>query len=304
MKKMKWITIVLILLLFTACNQADEARNDNMQNRGTTGQLSSDYTTESSDEFPHTKPIQIQHAKYDYTVQNSQEITRAEIEKLLPTDVLQQLPQNIRHITVEDLERFIPEGAAQLSPEQIMERIQRGGGQGHVQPPTQPERPQQRPEQQRPEAPDETVEQQPAPETEQPEQEETAQQTEGISEVEQQVIDLTNQERRNNGLPELQADSSLSHVAREKSRDMQQNNYFSHTSPTYGSPFDMMRDYGVSYNSAGENIAQGQRSAQEVVQAWMNSEGHRANILSTDFTHIGVGYIEQGNYWTQMFISR
>ncbi|MCK0473125.1 CAP domain-containing protein [Halalkalibacter sp. APA_J-10(15)] len=304
MKKMKWITIVLTLLLFTACNQADEARNGNMQNRGTIGQLSSDYTTESSEEFPHTKPIQLQHAKYDYTVQNSQEITRAEIEKVLPTDVLQQLPQNIRHITVEDLERFIPEGATQLSPEQIMERIQQGGGHGHVQQPTQPERPQQGPDQQRPEAPDETTEQQPDQETEQPEQEDTEQQTEGISEVEQQVIDLTNQERRNNGLPELQADSSLSHVAREKSRDMQQNNYFSHTSPTYGSPFDMMRDYGVSYNSAGENIAQGQRSAQEVVQAWMNSEGHRANILSNDFTHIGVGYIEQGNYWTQMFISR
>ena len=73
---------------------------------------------------------------------------------------------------------------------------------------------------------------------------------------------------------------------------MQKNNYFSHTSPTYGSPFDMMRDQGVSYKSAGENIAQGQRTPQEVVQAWMNSEGHRRNILNSNYTHIGVGMIQ------------
>jgi uncharacterized protein YkwD len=85
---------------------------------------------------------------------------------------------------------------------------------------------------------------------------------------------------------------------------MQENNYFSHTSPTYGSPFDMIRDFDISYNSAGENIAQGQRSPEEVVQAWMNSEGHRANIMNGDYTHIGVGYNESGNYWTQMFISK
>ena len=85
---------------------------------------------------------------------------------------------------------------------------------------------------------------------------------------------------------------------------MQQNNYFSHASPTYGSPFDMMRDQGVSYRSAGENIAKGQRTPQEVVQAWMNSEGHRRNILSSDYTHIGVGYDPNGHHWTQMFIEK
>lgn len=120
----------------------------------------------------------------------------------------------------------------------------------------------------------------------------------------QQVIDLTNGQRSKNGLPALKADTQLNGVAQKKSADMQQKNYFSHTSPTYGSPFDMMRDFGVTYKSAGENIAQGQRTPQEVVNAWMNSEGHRKNILSRDFTHIGVGYEKTGNHWTQMFIGK
>ena len=80
--------------------------------------------------------------------------------------------------------------------------------------------------------------------------------------------------------------------------------YFSHTSPTYGSPFEMMRSFGISYRSAGENIAKGQKSPAAVVNAWMNSSGHRANILNKSFTHIGVGYIADGSYWTQMFISK
>jgi uncharacterized YkwD family protein len=125
-----------------------------------------------------------------------------------------------------------------------------------------------------------------------------------ISSVESRVIELTNAERRRAGLPALQADTKLSNVAREKSRDMQQKGYFSHQSPTYGSPFDMMRDFGITYQSAGENIAKGQRTPEEVVQAWMNSEGHRKNILSGNYTHIGVGYAETGNHWTQMFIKK
>ncbi|WP_062046579.1 CAP domain-containing protein [Bacillus sp. JCM 19034] len=301
MKKLSMLFISFALLLVACNNQADEARNEGF------GQLSSDYTSQSSEEFPHTSPIQIQHAKYDYTVQNSVEINRNDIERLLPDEVMQRLPQNIHHITVDDLHRLIPEGATQLTPEQIMERINQGKGQ-HQQPaqPAQPEQPAQ-PQQGnesggQPEAP--SGQQPPQQETEQPDRTEAPQQTEGISTIEQQVIDLTNQERRNQGLSELQADSSLSQVAREKSKDMQQNSYFSHTSPTYGSPFDMMRDFGISYRSAGENIAQGQRSAQEVVQAWMDSQGHRENIMNPDYTHIGVGYVEQGNYWTQMFISR
>jgi uncharacterized YkwD family protein len=147
-------------------------------------------------------------------------------------------------------------------------------------------------------APAPTEEAEPAPE-----QKTTPTGTE-ISAFEARVIDLTNEQRRKNGLSNLQPDTALSNVAQEKSNDMQAKNYFSHTSPTYGSPFDMMRDFGVSYTSAGENIAMGQRSAEEVVNAWMNSEGHRKNILSPNFTHIGVGHTSQGNYWTQMFIGK
>lgn len=125
-----------------------------------------------------------------------------------------------------------------------------------------------------------------------------------LSQFEQQVVDLTNQERAKNGLAPLKVDETLSKVAREKSRDMSANRYFSHTSPTYGSPFDMMKQFGVSYRTAGENIAMGQRTPQEVVNAWMNSEGHRANILNSNFTHIGVGYVQNGHYWTQQFIGK
>jgi uncharacterized YkwD family protein len=125
-----------------------------------------------------------------------------------------------------------------------------------------------------------------------------------VSAFEQQVVELTNQERAKNGLPALKLDVELSKVARDKSKDMQTKNYFSHTSPTYGSPFDMMKAYGVSYKSAGENIAMGQRSPEEVVQAWMNSQGHRENIMNPNFTHIGVGHVATGNYWTQMFIGK
>ena len=86
---------------------------------------------------------------------------------------------------------------------------------------------------------------------------------------------------------------------------MKDKGYFSHTSPTYGSPFDMMKNFGISYSYAGENIAKGQRSPQQVMNGWMNSSGHRANILSANFTEIGVGYTVDQNgttYWTQMFI--
>lgn len=125
--------------------------------------------------------------------------------------------------------------------------------------------------------------------------------------IENQVIQLTNQERAKHGLRPLKANWELSRVARYKSADMRDKNYFSHTSPTYGSPFDMIKSFGLSYRSAGENIAAGQSTPQQVVQAWMNSEGHRANILNAGYTEIGVGYAKGGSqryYWTQMFISK
>ncbi|TLS37660.1 SafA/ExsA family spore coat assembly protein [Pseudalkalibacillus caeni] len=123
----------------------------------------------------------------------------------------------------------------------------------------------------------------------------------------QQVMDLTNQQRAKYGLSPLKWDWQLARVARYKSADMRDKGYFSHQSPTYGSPFQMMKNFNINYRSAGENIAAGQRTPQEVVNAWMNSKGHRENILKSGYTHIGVGYVKggsYGHYWTQMFISK
>ncbi len=125
-----------------------------------------------------------------------------------------------------------------------------------------------------------------------------------ISAIEQAVLDLTNAERQKAGLQPLQADRNLMNSARQKSTDMASNNYFSHTSPTYGSPFDQMKANGVTYKSAAENIAMGQRTAEEVVKGWMESPGHRQNILTPGFTHIGIGFDKNGNYWTQQFIQK
>ena len=124
------------------------------------------------------------------------------------------------------------------------------------------------------------------------------------ADIEQQVVDLVNKERAAYGLKPLSVDWEVARVAEHKSQDMLNKNYFSHTSPTYGSPFEMLKNYGIKYRSAGENIAKGQRSAQEVVNAWMNSSGHRANILNSSYTHIGVGYVSNGHYWTQLFIQK
>lgn len=122
--------------------------------------------------------------------------------------------------------------------------------------------------------------------------------------LEAEVFRLTNVEREKHGLEAFSFDEKLDTVASLKSQDMAENNYYSHTSPTYGSPFEMMKYYGVSYFTAGENIAKGQASAESVVQAWMDSPGHRANILNTDFTKLGVGAYAGNDrrlLWTQMF---
>jgi uncharacterized YkwD family protein len=123
--------------------------------------------------------------------------------------------------------------------------------------------------------------------------------------VEQQVLSLVNEERAKSGLPSLKMDTAISNVAILKSEDMRDNNYFNHTSPSYGSPFDMMKSFGISYEYAGENIAAGQPSADAVMKSWMNSPGHKANILNKNYTHIGIGHVTGGkyaHYWTQQFI--
>lgn len=119
-----------------------------------------------------------------------------------------------------------------------------------------------------------------------------------------QVVNLVNKERKANGLSALSSDSQLAKLAQLKAEDMAKNGYFSHTSPTYGSAFDMMKTYGVSYKTAGENIAKGQKTAASVMDGWMNSSGHRANILKSDYTKIGVGYAKSPDgttYWVQIF---
>ncbi|WP_410902420.1 SafA/ExsA family spore coat assembly protein [Priestia filamentosa] len=121
---------------------------------------------------------------------------------------------------------------------------------------------------------------------------------------EEKVIALTNKERAKVGLPALKANWELSRVARYKAEDMRDNHYFDHNSPTYGSPFTMMKNFGIQYKSAGENIAAGQQTPEEVVAGWMNSPGHKANILNKDYNTIGVGYAKGGSYgtyWSQMF---
>lgn len=125
-----------------------------------------------------------------------------------------------------------------------------------------------------------------------------------VTAYESEVVRLVNKKRAKYGLKPLTQDWQLSRVARYKSEDMRRLGYFSHTSPTYGSPFEMMHSFGISYRTAGENIAKGYKSPEAVVEGWMNSPGHRANILNSTYTHIGVGYVASGNYWTQMFISK
>ncbi|NOU96512.1 hypothetical protein GC093_25315 [Paenibacillus sp. LMG 31456] len=127
-----------------------------------------------------------------------------------------------------------------------------------------------------------------------------------LSAEEQQMIDLVNQARQQAGLAPLTINSDLSQTARLKSKDMVDNNYFSHESPTYGSPFDMMKQFGISYSSAGENIACNQ-TVTAAHQALMNSPGHKANILSSDFTEIGIGIVDGGScgkMLTQQFIRK
>ena len=125
--------------------------------------------------------------------------------------------------------------------------------------------------------------------------------------LENEVVRLVNVQRSRNGLAPLLVNSNLSRIARLKAQDMINKRYFSHYSPTYGSPFEMMQAFGIRFYSAGENIAMGQTTASTVMNSWMNSTGHKANILSVNFKEIGVGSARDSSgrlFWTQMFIIR
>lgn len=128
----------------------------------------------------------------------------------------------------------------------------------------------------------------------------------GLTADELEVFNLINEQRTKNGLSALKIDSEVQKVARIKAKDMVNNNYFSHTSPTYGSPFDMLNSFKVSYKTAGENIA-GNSSNSAAVTAWMNSSGHKANILNSSFNYTGVGVVNGSKYgkiYVQMFIGK
>lgn len=131
-------------------------------------------------------------------------------------------------------------------------------------------------------------------------------QTSSMNSDEKEVFDLINKQRTNNGLPALQNDSEVQRIARIKAQDMVDNNYFSHNSSTYGSPFDMMKSFKVSYKTAGENIA-ANSSNSSAVTAWMNSSGHKANILNSSFNYTGIGVVSSPRYgkmYVQMFIGK
>ncbi len=249
------------------------------------GMISAANTDLSSQQFPHTKAICIQPAKYEYV-----------IEKGTNLGVNVEQPQKRRGTpappadTTQTPTKDDRSGGEEMNPsEGAVPQTRR---QEETVPQTQTRSPERREESTgTPEQTETTPEQG---------REEAAPQT--VNEAERRVVELTNVERRNNGLPELSLHTELSRVARIKSEDMRTGDYFSHTSPTHGSPFDMIRDNGISYRTAGENIARGQRTPEQVVQSWMNSTGHRENILNADYTHIGVGYDENGHFWTQMFI--
>jgi len=130
--------------------------------------------------------------------------------------------------------------------------------------------------------------------------------TEGLSQDEQKILDLVNEARAEAGVGPLSVDMELMNVARLKAKDMVDNNYFAHQSPTYGSPFDMMRKFDIEFRTAGENIA-GNQTAEAAFKAWMNSEGHRKNILNGDFNYTGIGVADSPTYgkiFVQQFIGK
>ena len=252
---MKLKNIVSILacmpfLVLAGCNNNErEALDLDTNHRYEDNDTISSLTTNvNSKKYPHTQPVKVQEAKYEFRTL-----------------------------------------AGTFDPNTANRKIQKAAPQ--VKQPTQPQQQQQT-----------NQGAQPAPQTTAPSN--NAKQKKEPSNFVTAVIDLTNAERKKQGLPALQAYPELNNVADMKAKDMNDKGYFSHTSPTYGSPFDMMRDFGITYQSAGENIAQGQRTPEEVVNAWMNSEGHRANILNNKYTHIGVGFDEGGYEWVQMFVKK
>ena len=135
---------------------------------------------------------------------------------------------------------------------------------------------------------------------------ETTAPPQGITAEEQTLLNLVNKARADAGVAPLAFDMEVVKTARLKAQDMVAKNYFSHQSPTYGSPFDMMRQFGISFKTAGENIA-GNRTVQAAFDAWMNSPNHKANILNASFNYTGIGIADSPTYGkiiVEQFIGR
>lgn len=114
-------------------------------------------------------------------------------------------------------------------------------------------------------------------------------------------VALMNDHRHDEGLSPLVWSNDLANVALAHSQDMRARDFFDHTNPDGDSPFDRMTAAGISYRRAGENIAYGYRTGASVFTGWINSDGHRGNIENAAYTHHGVGYVEDGHYWTHVF---
>lgn len=131
-------------------------------------------------------------------------------------------------------------------------------------------------------------------------------QTSSLTEDEKEILELINNQRTSNGLNSLIIDDELQNVARIKAQDMVENNYFAHESPTYGSPFDMIKNNQITYRTAGENIA-GNSDNKKAVEAWMNSESHKNNILNNSYNYTGIAVVNSSKYgkiFVQMFIGK
>jgi uncharacterized YkwD family protein len=210
----------------------------------------------------------------------------------IPQDIIKQIQNKISQLNKKNID------CSQL--QNLLKAIEQRGSKAPAKPeapaaPKAPAKPEAPAVPAKPEAPTtpakpETPAQNPAP---------------SLGDYEQQVVNLVNKERAAVGLPALKVNNKLAGVAEKKAEDLRNKNYFAHNSPTYGSPFDMMKQFGITYTAAGENIAKGQKTPEAVMNGWMNSPGHRANILNSSFTEIGVGYVTDSNgttYWVQMFI--
>lgn len=165
-----------------------------------------------------------------------------------------------------------------------------------------------------PEMPDSSAPVTPTPEPSLPEDSEDTEDSEGSTDSDGsedseegvhpyvlRIVELVNEERAKEGLNPVTLDTNASNAALVRSKEIV--NSFSHTRPNGSSFTTALKEQGVSYRTAGENIAWGQRSPEQVMEAWMNSSGHRANIMNASYTHIGVGYYQVNgvNYWTQLF---